>query len=177
MSNNYNVTYSSSYSTGKFRIGSGTHWAAYGEGGELVAKGSDWTCTPTDAELVEWSAVAQQVAQTMAGKWAMIDQDLYIRFGNLPKNGRSRNYATSTMEAGISVFDARCNLLTGAVELAGGALAGAAIMAAFGAYGDTVLLVTGEYAGAGSDGEPVLRKVKTLAQLSYDESKGGFVTA
>jgi hypothetical protein len=174
MSNNYNVTYSSNYITGKFRISSGSHWAAYSEAGELVANGSDWTCKPTDTELIEWAAVAQRVAQMMASKWAMIDHDLYIRFGNLPKGGRSRNYATGTIEAGVSVFEARYNLLTGAVELAGGALAGAAIMAAFGAYGDTVLLVTGQYAGVGSDGEPVLRNVKTLAQLSYDESKGGF---
>jgi hypothetical protein len=116
------------------------------------------------------------VAALWAGKWAMLDRAVYIRFGNLPKGDRSRNYATGTVEAGVSVFEARYNLLTGAVELAGDALAGAAIMAAFGAYGDTVLLVTGQYAGTGSDGEPVLRKVTTLAQMHYDERKGGFVT-
>ena len=176
MNTTYEVTYSSNYITGRFRISSGLRWAAYNEAGELVAMGSDWTCAPTGTDLDEWAAVAARIAQSMDGKWAMIDQDLYIRFGNLPKGGRSRNYATGTIEAGVSVFDARYNLLTGAVELAGGALAGAAIMAAFGAYGDAVMLVTGESAGVGSDGEPVLRKVKTLAQLSYDESKGGFVT-
>lgn len=175
MNTTYAVTYNSNYITGKFRISSGLRWASYDEQGQLAGKGSGM-CAPTDAQLTEWAAVAEQVAALWAGKWSLLDRPVYVRFGNLPKGGRSRNYATGTIEAGVSVFDARYNLLTGAVELAGGALAGAAIMAAFGAYGDTVLLVTGEGAGAGSDGEPVLRKVKALAQLSYDESKGGFVT-
>jgi hypothetical protein len=176
MNTAYEVTYSSSYATGKFRINSGLRFASYDEQGQLVGKGSG-TCVPTDAQLAEWAVVAEQVAALWAGKWSLLDRPVYIRFGNLPKGGRSRNYATGMIETGVSVFDARYNLLTGAVELAGGALAGAAIMAAFGAYGDTVMLVTGENVGTGSDSEPVLRKVKTLAQLSYDESKGGFVTA
>lgn len=155
-------------------IGNG-HWAAYDESGELVSQGSGWSTAPTAAELTEWQPVAKQVAATMAGKWHMLHANIFIRFGNLPEGGRSMNHATGKREAGVSCFRATINVQTGAYELDGDGLPQAAIAAALGEYGHVNLLITGKCVGTGGDGEPVVRNVKTLAHLRYDESLGGYV--
>lgn len=172
-----NVWRSDGMLVGKFRIdGTGNcHWVAYDENGDVVLTGSDRSCTPTAAELAEWGTVAKQVATTMAGKWHLFDADLYIRFGNLPKNERSKNYRTGEYEAGVSCFRSTVNLLTGAYELTGDGDAHAAIAASLGEYGHVALLITGQRVGTGGDGEPVVRNVNTLAHLRYDETLGGYV--
>ena len=53
-------------------------------------------------------------------------KDAYIRFGKLPRSGKSKNYATGQLEDGVSCYSARWNIVSGSYEREGG-LDGAAI--------------------------------------------------
>lgn len=89
-------------------------------------------------------------------------EDAYIRFNDLPESGRSRNWASGEVEKGVSVYDARFDVVTGRYSTYG-ALAGAEI--AYALQDAPVYLVTGEEVGRGADGEPLLTNVKVLGTL------------
>lgn len=144
------------------------HWAKYDAEGRRIDTGSDWSTTPTADELAAWDAIAPQVAAMRK-----VHKPRYIRFGRLPKGNRSVNHATGQKEKGVSCYEARLNVVTGAWELTGDGLADAAIQGAFGLY-DSVWLLEGKEAGRGSDGEPVITNVKIIAKLEYDRNAGGY---
>lgn len=87
-------------------------------------------------------------------------EKVYLRFGLW--SARSRNYATGMLEEGVSVYPAK--LIAGVVCLDVD-LSMLEIMDECKRYlaGRLVFPVTGEEVAKGSDGEPVLRKVKPLA--------------
>src|SRR5690606_36239624 len=99
-----------------------------------------------------------------------LTQPVYIRFGELPDGGRSRNHATGQLEEGVSCYRAR-RRVDGGYELVSSGLPYAAIAAAMGAYGNTVLVNAGEECGRGSDGESVLRDVRVVARLEYRDGR------
>lgn len=168
------VTYNDGrYTVGTYRIDEGLAWAAYDAGGRRVDTGRG-VCEPTPAQLAAWDGLAIEVARRWHSRQDRLAAPLFIRFGRLPR-GRSRNYATGHAEKGVSAYRARYNLRTGALELAGDGLPGAAIVAAAGGYGGVTLLVTGEVVGIGSDGEPLIANPRVLAHLTYDREAGGFV--
>ena len=77
----------------------------------------------------------------------------YIRFGNLPEGGKSRNHRDNTLEAGVSCFEAEIAtsgdfrlLLTPVLEVS---YLTVADRPAYRLYGERV--------GTGADGEPLLR--------------------
>jgi len=137
------------------------HWAAYDRDGRRLAASRDHNA-PTAAELAEWDAQAVEIA-ARAAAWPYGSTPVYIRWLDLPPKGRSRNHATGQLEAGVSVYAARFNPATGLVEYADGGLPWAAL--SYLVTGKPAYLVTGTPAGAGSDGEPVLRQVRILARL------------
>lgn len=141
----------------------GLRWALYDAAGRRLAQGSDAVCTPLPAELATWDAEAVTLAQRAAA-FAYADQPLYIRWLDLPAGGRSRNHATGQRERGVSVYGARYNPVTDLIEYAGGGLPGAALTYLL--TGAPAYLVTGEAAGMGSDGEPVIRAARILARLT-----------
>lgn len=110
------------------------------------------------------------IAQAMRPVLLDTEQPVYIRFGDLPAGGRSCNHATGQFEAGVSCYRAR-RRVDGGYELVGSGLPFAAIAAAMGAYGDTVLLLAGREVDRGSDGEPVLQDVQVLARLRYKDGR------
>jgi len=146
-----------------WRASNGLHWADYDAQGNLVATGTDPFCRPTDDELTAWQAEAKVIASNAAK--VDLSPPLYIRWGALPKGGKSRNHATGQPEKGISVYAARYNPFLDAYEYADTALAGAAIT--YLTVGAKAYLVTGREVGIGSDGEPLLAEddVKILAEL------------
>jgi hypothetical protein len=148
-------------------------WAKYDLDGALMSKGSGWNTTPSDADLVEWAAAVGQILTTWTRQELQDTRDIYIRFGSLPRSGKSRNHLTGRLERGVSVYSAQRNLLAGTYELTGSGLAGAAIMAAI--TGQAAYLVTGREIGAGSDGEPLIRDAEVICELRYDRDKAGFV--
>jgi len=160
----------------KIDIRDGDKWAQFDIQGNILEMGKTNPYTnfrPTDAELREWLQYVIEHGQELVNnsKWA--DIDLYIRFGELPKGGRSRNYATGGFEAGVSCYEAEyvaresCFRLTGNVYNPG-ALIGHQMA------GSKIYLITGKCVCCGGDGEPVLRRIKVLGELSPDQNVQGF---
>ncbi|GCF11986.1 hypothetical protein [Dictyobacter arantiisoli] len=141
--------------------------------GDLVQAGTDWSCKPSNEQLDAWQAVARTYAQMWGQRLDDLHSTFYIRYGNVPKGGRSTNYATGRKEQGVSVYAATYDLNTGAIVF-DGRLSGAGTLA-FVSSDRTPHLVTGHYVGDGSDGEPLLRQVQVVAELSYDASLEGFL--
>lgn len=146
----------------------GLHWAKYDESGERIRQGSDWCTVPTAEELAAMDAVAKHLNAYRKNR-----EIRYIRFGKLPKGGKSKNHATGESEEGVSCYEALYNPFTRAWELAGSALSAAAIAGAFGIY-DSVWLLSGEVVGIGSDGEPLLSGAKAETELVYDRMAQGY---
>ncbi len=142
-------------------------WIKLDSAGRIIAHGTDWSTTPPDDVLADVERQGPAIAAAVAP--LRVDGDYYIRFGNLPRGGRSRNHADGTQERGVSCYEARKSL--GGWRLAGDGLPAAAIQAAFGCYGNVTLLLTGERAGIGSDGEPVVRHPQIVAHLQWGGSE------
>lgn len=88
-------------------------------------------------------------------------QQFYLRSGDLPRGGRSRNYATGELEHGVSVYDMTDH--------------NAPKTPPEGEWADDDLrdrlksdepwhVVTGKEAGVGGDGEPVIRDPKIVGR-------------
>ena len=131
---------------------------------EMDAEG--WDCTvSTDgygAPYItcvhrETQAALQAIMAADKQKWATAEKG-YIRFGHVPKGGRSYNSRDNVYEEGVSVYPAlfaasgECRLLT--------------TPASFGTYSTIcdrpAYRVWGEVVGTGSDGEPLLRVSKAV---------------
>lgn len=153
----------SSHPQAVWRASNHLHWADYDAQGCRVAQGADRSCAPTPEELAAWDAQAP----IMVARAAQAVHPAYIRWGHLPKGGRSRNHATGNLEAGISVYRARYNPELEVYEYDDEALAGAAVAYMF--AGVSPYLVTGREVGTGSDGEPLLRDVRIIGPLGLAE--------
>lgn len=139
------------------------HWAMYDAAGRRVAQGTDRLCIPTADELAVWDAEAPGIAAR--GSRYIDYGQLYIRWGKLPKAGRSRNHATGQREAGISVYWADYNPGADTIDYDDAStLAGAALTHMF--NGTPCYLVTGDEVGIGSDGEPLIRNARIIASLT-----------
>lgn len=101
----------------------------------------------------------------------------YIRFGDLPKGGKSKNYATNEMEIGISAYPVKWNIEKNKWEIIEEQLEEFSALHSL-TYditigeGRPVYLIQGqELNDLGSDGEPMLdvNKIKIIKQLQPDE--------
>ena len=117
--------------------------------------GSSTLREPTEKELEE----ARKVIMNALNNNYRLEK-FYVRFGDLPKDGKSTNHLTGKKEKGVSVIEAKQNLFTGEIELV--------------PYGSPTFMwvqnrpmyeVTGEYVGKGSDGEPLLKNAKILRRI------------
>lgn len=97
---------------------------------------------------------------------------VYIRFNDLPKGSKSKNFATGKLENGVSVYGARYDLISGEYKISGSGLEGA--MIAYTIKGAPIYFVTGEEVGKGSDGEPLLENAKVLSR-AIATGEGGYV--
>lgn len=85
----------------------------------------------------------------------------YVRFGSLPKSGKSRNYMDNRQEEGISVFAAVKIDERYYVNVAGGMF-----MLFAGMENRPAFLVSGDVLNeTGSDGEPLLRNAKVISEI------------
>ena len=125
--------------------------------------------------MQQWQQQAIALIQRWGHRLSDLEKPLYIRYGDLPKGGRSTNYVTGRKEQGVSVYPAKYDLETGAIvfdDAAGVHNPGTLV---FLMIDRTPRLVTGQYVGTGSDGEPLLRRVRVGAALRYDATLKGFV--
>jgi hypothetical protein len=142
--------------------------------GECVWQGQDSFAKPTPEEMQTWQAHAALLVERWSGRLSDLAAVQYIRFGDLPKDGRSKNHVTGQLEHGVSVYCGRYNLDTGAIvfeERTSVHNPGTLVFV----MERPAYLVTGKYIGVGSDGEPLLQQVRIISRLSYDPIKGGFL--
>ncbi|CAB4172575.1 hypothetical protein UFOVP1470_11 [uncultured Caudovirales phage] len=104
---------------------------------------------PTVDELARRNAIDE-------ARWAE-SKDVYLRYGDAPKGGRSKNYRDNTLESGVSVFKGRVNP-EGSVSI------NATTNDQLGSFatlqGRPVYIADGMPSGIGADGEPTLMAVK-----------------
>lgn len=93
---------------------------------------------------------------------------VYLRAGNPPKNGRSKNYLTGKLEAGVSVYEGFIRDNKAFVLLpkaTGSACVGARVLTRRPTY-----QVKGDVVGRGSDGEPVLANCRIVRPIELYRS-------
>lgn len=134
-------------------------WARYSLDGERVGLGAG-RCAPSSEELEEMDILAKQSLARLAGK----ELHVYVRFGGLPPRGRSKNHATGRLERGVSCVEAWRSPETGKLRLVPYGAPSFLWVQNRPAY-----IVSGEYVGEGSDGEPLLRKCKIVRALDPEE--------
>lgn len=135
-------------------------WREYDYNGNIVAQRGEFTAAE--------DAAAERIIKSLPRPAHRVD-DIYIRFGALPKGGKSRNWASGKYEDGVSVYRARYNVSTGTYQ-AWGALPGAEIAHLM--RGSKIWLVTGDKVGTGSDGEPLLSNIISIhIPRAGDDSK------
>lgn len=96
-----------------------------------------------------------------------VGSTVFVRFGPLPRGGRSKNHLTGKHEDGVSVYEAvqrgafihillpswtfqACDTLRGCLQ-------------------DRAFIVRGIVVGTGSDGEVLLKKVKVVREVWREE--------
>ncbi len=87
----------------------------------------------------------------------------YIRFGKLPRGGRSRNHITGELEAGVSVYRAAKTGTDEYIIDMRGVDAGSGMFIIAGEPS----LITGDVVGTGSDGEPLLANCRVSELADY----------
>lgn len=164
---------------GDWRVGPGSlpgrapsiHFASYDEEGVLIDKGADFSTTPTDEELQEWQAQIDSLVERWRDRRpqlrVLVESPLYMRFGEPPASGRSRNHANGEMESGLSCYTARYDPVSERMGFEDEGTLPDSLLAAL-ITGQRVLLVTGTPNGRGSDGEPCLEpgSVRVLSDLT-----------
>ena len=132
-------------------------WAEYLFDGTLVyANDTDYAISAHD----------EAMALIATAKKPITAEETFIRFGELPKSGKSRNWSTGKNERGVSCYRSTYNILTGAYNTYG-ALPGAEI--SYLMRNANIYLITGDVVGVGSDGEPVINNAKIVAQLALTD--------
>lgn len=139
---------------------------------ETVADGR----TETDDGTVEYEL--EETADVVLSE--IDDSDLYIRFGRIPEDERSRDNRNGRWEDGVSVY--ACDRDTTGEDAPEGVdeayyLAGTMLQTVFYLMTRDTYLVTGEHVGTGADGEPLLRDVDAVAELTSPSGVGGWVVA
>lgn len=153
---------------GGFRVfGKGeSTWAHYDKEGKLVNQGTAWGTKPSGEQLDEWGIAVKDALNSWLGQYDKI----YIRFGDLPKEGISRHWQHSGKEKGISAYTATKDYATNSIWYDPNAgrdgyreVPAAALLRI--SQGAPVYAITGKRVGYGSDNEPVLKDVKVIGRL------------
>lgn len=144
-------------------------WAEFDFQGNLIRE-----CERDDFLLPGLTPEERNEAREVIAKMRPAPYDnAYLRFNDLPKGGKSRNYATGELEAGVSCYALSWDFVNQCYKRVGEGLDGAMIGYTF--MQAPVYLITGEECGRGSDGEPLLSNPRILASLKFDIEKDGYV--
>lgn len=107
-----------------------------------------------------------QEAKRIASSKPPINEEVFLRYGDIPKGGKSRNFITGELENGVSVYKAEWNPALERYILADATHSATALDLI--SQGKTPRFVSGEVIGRGSDGEPLLRSVKIVSEAKVD---------
>jgi hypothetical protein len=146
-------------------------WILFNQDGEIdrVSGKSYGTVTPSG----DMQSILKKEAARILQSKSPLGERIFLRFGSIPKGGKSRNFVTGDLEKGVSVYAANWNPAFSTYELADADHAGTAIDLI--SQGKKPSFYSGEVVGRGSDGEPVLNNPKKLADARF--SKNGFSVA
>jgi hypothetical protein len=106
------------------------------------------------------------------------DNDIYIRFGEIPENERSYNHTDDRYEDGVSVYSAEIESVP--PESSASAMfvpVGPKVLQILLLAQRDTYLVTGTEVGTGVDGEPLLQDVTLVAELDYTDTESGWTIA
>ena len=96
---------------------------------------------------------------------------VYVRFGEIPANGKSKNYLTGEYEKGVSVYEALERDEKISILLPN--LTGSACVSLSEVLDRPMFIVDGELCGTGSDGEPLLKNCKIVREIkNINHSRG-----
>lgn len=120
--------------------------------------------TTADFRLAPLTEDSIEGLRRCADLMAAAPKVIFVRFGDLPSDGRSKNHLTDELEAGVSVYEAIER--DGKISLLLPSMTGSACVSMSGCFfGKPFYEVDGTVVGTGSDGEPVLspcRIVRTI---------------
>lgn len=116
------------------------------------------------ARVTHLATLAEYRRQQAAdeSKWADA-RECYVRFGDLPEAGHSRNHADGTAEAGVSVF--RGQVLPNG-EARPLPASNQVFCSMVNIMSRPLYVVEGDEIGTGADGEPVLSNCRIIAQAN-----------
>lgn len=104
------------------------------------------------------------------------DDDVYIRFGDIPDNEHSTNHIDNTREQGVSVYAASLESVPPDTDAPGRFVPhGPKLLQVILLLNRHAYLVTGDEVGRGTDGEPLLKNIDVICDLEY--TGDGFIPA
>ena len=107
--------------------------------------------------------ILDELVSKQNNKWANA-QNVYIRYGDIPASGRSRNYADGVLEKGVSVYRGKYLPETDEIMITPSHH--------YQEFGELFIkdrpayIVVGEEVGIGSDGEPLLSGVRKVKKIT-----------
>jgi hypothetical protein len=136
--------------------------SVYSTDGELVWRSKSDLC-PWDCSMDD------EIARVVKGFAPIPSYTAYLRFKDIPKSGKSRDYASGETLAGVSVYELDWDFSAGEWVLGGGASPFQYILNR--QRGDVpAYIVTGERVGTGPDGEPLLANTKIIGSAAKTEN-------
>jgi hypothetical protein len=147
-----------------------TQFAVYNQKGVRIKTAEAYAriAAPTEKELANWDYKAKITLNRLEKFKTKYHLDprneVFIRFGRPPKSGKSLNHLTGEYERGISVYRGKLNPETGVYDFAPGSGSGEGLLPLL-IGGKKPYLVSGEYIGIGSDGEPLLKNAEITHTL------------
>ena len=97
---------------------------------------------------------------------------IFVRFGELPQDGKSLNHLTGKYENGVSVYDAIRDKQ--GIHIILPSLTGSACVSLSGCLDKSSYQVIGIIVGRGSDGEPLLSNCKIIKELYLNSDSQGW---
>ena len=113
-------------------------------------------------EHTKGNKIAELGATAFGKKWENA-KDVFLRYGSLPKHGKSTNWVDGTIEEGVSVFRGK-ELPTGEVTFIIGSPQAEGTKLHL-ALDKKLYVVGGDVVGVGADGEPLLQNSKIIRQV------------
>ena len=118
-------------------------------------------------EHIETQKILEKVNETVAHDWDS-GKDIFVRYGDIPKSGKSWNSQAQGPEKGVSVFRGRL-LKNGEILVKPTNHVDTSTFHILSVSGRPVHVVEGREVGIGADGEPLLSGVKKLSRTQAIE--------
>jgi len=141
--------------------------------------GSNWSTKIHDDLLPYIEQARYELTKTLRNpeikKYSELPDDIFIRFGPLPKSGKSKNYQTGESLVGISAIEGRVSYVQGRPSIEPVDVSDPGTVLSYVHEGKRAMLYAGEIAGYGPDGEPLIKSAREIAPLEIDKKTGNFL--